>query len=366
MRIVLLAESSSIHTYRWAVSLRRAGAEVGVFTLRSSNRYDYAQHGIAVYSAVSSTSSSAGLLGKLRYLEALPALRSAIRAFAPDIVHAHYATSYGLLGALSGFHPYVVSVWGSDVYDFPGQFPFAFSLLRYVFRKADRLLSTSHIMAKRASRYTAKPFTVTPFGVDVGLFSHRADVSVDPNLFGCVKTLAPEYGVEVLIRAFSRLVNDNPDRPLRLDIVGEGQQRAVLERLVAELGLGARIRFRGFVSNDRLPEYYSLYAVAVFPSVCNESFGVVAVEAMACGCPVIASDADGFKETVEDGETGFLVRRGDVEGLVGAMQRFVDNPEIREGMGVRGRQRVLSLYNWESNVRIMLGVYREVTQTIRR
>ena len=92
----------------------------------------------------------------------------------------------------------------------------------------------------------------------------------------------------------------------------------------------------------------------------SESFGVVAVEAMACGCPVVTSDADGFTEVVDNGKTGFIVPKRNPEATAEAIQRFVDHPELREIMGVAGRQRVLDLYNWNDNVDTMVNEYHKV------
>ena len=90
------------------------------------------------------------------------------------------------------------------------------------------------------------------------------------------------------------------------------------------------------------------------------SVGVVAVEAMACGCPVVTSDADGFREVVEDGITGFIVPKGNPEAAAGAIQRFIDNPQLCHTMGAAGRERVLQLYKWDSNVQTMVDYYHSV------
>ena len=86
----------------------------------------------------------------------------------------------------------------------------------------------------------------------------------------------------------------------------------------------------------------------------------MAVEAAACACPVVASDADGFTETVADGETGLIVPMHNVEKTAQAIQHFIDHPEERKRMGQNGRKRAESLYNWDENVATMLGVYQEV------
>ena len=92
----------------------------------------------------------------------------------------------------------------------------------------------------------------------------------------------------------------------------------------------------------------------------SESFGVVAVEAMACECPVITSDADGFTEVVKDGETGFIVPKRNIEETAKAIQRFIDDPMLRNKMGRKGRKRVIELYDWNKNVENMISIYNAI------
>lgn len=89
----------------------------------------------------------------------------------------------------------------------------------------------------------------------------------------------------------------------------------------------------------------------------SESFGVAAVEAMACGIPVIASDADGFKEVIEDGITGILVPKGDIDAIAESMYKLMHNDKLRKQMGQAGVQHVKKLYDWDNNVNNMEEIY---------
>lgn len=167
LRVLLLAELGSIHSYRWAKALAANGVEVAIFSRSWGGEERYRQAGIRVYSA---GIVPGGLVSKVRYVLSVRKVRQAIRDFKPHILHAHYAATYGILGVFAGKHPYVVSVWGGDVYDFPLKGWLHRWVIKRVFRKADRLLSTSNVMAKRAAAYTDKSFTITPFGVDLQTF----------------------------------------------------------------------------------------------------------------------------------------------------------------------------------------------------
>ncbi len=108
---------------------------------------------------------------KIGYLTALFQVRKLVAQIKPDIVHAHYASGYGLLGAMVNFHPYIISVWGSDIFDFPKKSAVHRKVLQHNLSKADYICSTSHIMAGEIKKYiNKKEIVITPFGVDCGKF----------------------------------------------------------------------------------------------------------------------------------------------------------------------------------------------------
>ena len=364
MKVLMTADARSIHTRRWAVSLKERGVDIVLYSLYPSPDDFFEEHGIRLYvfdlftyKSDKGLKAAAGML--LKHWKAVEDLKTVIRIEAPDILHAHYATSFGLVAALTGFHPFIISVWGSDVYEFPDQSFFNKKAVQFVFRQADKILSTSHIMARRASAFTSRPISVTPFGVDTELFRHLETHQDGRFVVGNVKTLAPKYGIDILIRAFKIVMERNPELDTVLVIVGDGPFRGEYESLACNLGIEEKVKFVGKVPNHMLPSYYNSFSVSV--SVSNsESFGVVAVEAMACGCPVVVSDADGFTEVVEDGITGYIVPKKDPEAAATAIQKFIDNPGLRKSIGTAGIERVRKLYDWNNNVDIMYSIYAEL------
>ncbi len=359
MKVLWLADAASIHTKRWVSSLNASGLNIALFSLSTDNSDYYQKHGIKTYCNNLLGNRS---ISKMFYLSVLNRLKEIVKKEKPDIVHAHYASSYGLLGALVGFHPYVLSVWGSDVYDFPRISFLHKNILKYNLRKADFILSTSHVMAKETSKYISKEILVTPFGVDTQLFKKISGLQNDNEyVIGNVKTLSPKYGIDILVRAFKIVVDCNKGKNINLEIIGTGPDREKLEQLTRDLGLKDKVHFIGRIENTCLPDYYNRFLVSVSLSILNsESFGVVAVEAMACECPVITSDADGFTEVVKDGETGFIVPKRNIEETAKAIQRFIDDPMLRNKMGRKGRKRVIELYDWNKNVENMISIYNAI------
>mgnify|MGYP000896177931 FL=1 len=215
MKLLLLADPASSHTIKWANSLSRKGHSVFLFGLSNYNSalYDTSVKIQTLTSAGSLKQHSNGAFSKLYYLTCMGRLAKIITEFKPDLLHAHYATSYGLIGALTGFHPYIISVWGTDILKFPGKSLLHRKAVEYNLGRADRVLATSKYLAEAASFYCTKKIDVTPFGVDTEIFSPIKADSIfkkDELVIGTVKTMENVYGIDNLIRAFNIVKNQNP------------------------------------------------------------------------------------------------------------------------------------------------------------
>src|SRR5579872_6895528 len=119
MRILLLGDGGSAHIQKWVTSLAKKDVEIGIFSLHHFNADVYKYISNITILNNPSYKNSRSVFTKLNYLTNTGLLKKQIQFYKPQILHAHYATSYGMLGAKTGFKPYVVSVWGSDIYDFP-------------------------------------------------------------------------------------------------------------------------------------------------------------------------------------------------------------------------------------------------------
>ena len=359
MKVLIVSYPNSIHTQRWVSALCNQGINVALFGSRPSDSAISFYKSLPNCTCFWEEAERLSFLSKVAYLRQVKILKKVIKLWKPDIVHAHWATRYGLISSLTGFHPFITSVWGSDIYVLPKNSIIYRNIVRFVFKRSDYIFSTSHSMAIEAHKYTSKNISITPFGVNTSLFKSNKKPGNSPFIIGNIKTLDPIYGIDILIKAFKLVVESNPNRIIKLVIIGDGPYKTEYLKLVKDLDLSSLVTFNGRINNDLLPSYYDSFSVAVFPSR-SESFGVVAVEAMSCECPVIASDAEGYKEVVEDGVTGYIVERENVEMTASAIQRFIDNPQLRDRMGKEGRKRVLAHYSWDDNVRTMISLYKKI------
>jgi glycosyltransferase involved in cell wall biosynthesis len=135
--------------------------------------------------------------------------------------------------------------------------------------------------------------------------------------------------VDVVLRAAARLVERFPE--LQIDIIGRGSDRARLERVAAEVGLADRTHFAGFVSDDERDRLLAAARVCVCPSA-KEGWGLSVIESNALGTPNVATDAPGLRDSVRDGETGFLVPEGDVEAFAARMGSLLGDDTLAERM----------------------------------
>lgn len=360
MKIALIACAASVHTVKWANAL--AAREHQVTLISAACHAD-------IDGAVSPEVRIIYLKGRppFFYYTAAARLRRILKREGFDVVNTHYASGYGTLARLAGARPMVLSVGGSDVYEFPYQSAMKHRIICKNLLFADALASTSHAMARQVQRVLDRPqipVTVTPFGVDINALRPRPkpEGQAQGLCIGIIKTLKKNYGIDVLIRAFALLRQDCGDSTaLRLVIVGEGEEAAALKALAAELGQEAHVDFVGRIPHSQVPQMLSGFDIF---AVCSrrESFGVSLVEAMACGLPTVATDAEGFLEVTDNGTVSLIVPYGDARALADALKRLTDDPDLRRKLGAMGRKRVEEEYDWVKNVGVMEALYRNVIQ----
>lgn len=368
MKILILGDPSSVHIIKWIRALSEQGFEIVLFGMQDYD--DKLYYGLSRFSVYSLrlnkkfTNTNEGSLKKIHYLTSLIQIKKMIRKFKPDIVHAHYVSSFGLLGALSFSHPLIISVWGSDIFSFPNYSLLHKLSVKYSLSKADKILSTSNIMAEETRKYCVKDIVITPFGVDVEKFKPVKVKSIFSNsdfVIGTIKKLEKKYGIIYLIKSFKILIEKYPGRSFKLLITGEGFERENLENLTKELGIEDNVIFTGFISQEKIPDYFNMLDVCCIPSIeDSESFGVSAIEASACGIPVVASRVGGLPEVVEDGITGFLVKKEDPYAIVEAIEKILNNEALKTELGRNGRAKIIKQYDWNDSVNKMVSIYKQV------
>lgn len=355
MKICYLSDANNYHTQKWCDYFVKKGYEIHVISLQPGKI-----PGAKVYAFDESNFNERSEASKLSYMRHRGRVRRLVHQIQPDILHAHYATSYGMLGASARYHPLIISVWGSDVYDFPTSGPIHRWFLRQNLKPADMIMSTSKDMARVTSVYTDKDIKVTPFGVNVDVFKPLDHIEKEADfVVGAVKTLLPNYGIDSLINGFDIFRKRHPEGKFRLEIAGTGPQEGVLRAQVKDLGLEDMVVFLGFITMEEVAEAFNRMDVTVIPSSI-ESFGVSAVEAQACGTPVIASNVGGLPEATYPGVTSILIEPKNPAMIADALDELYLDPDKLERMSAACRPFVLDHYNIEDNFAYVDRLYQEL------
>ena len=342
MKICYLSNANNYHTIKWCRWFSERGHQILVLSLDPcTSEVMLSLGGVEVVWLRSPANRSSNGLTKMAYALTAGQARRAIDRFRPDVLHAHYASSYGLVAALASQQDHYLSVWGSDVYDFPQRSALHRAIIRHALKSARWVMSTSEAMAKETSKYTDKSAYITPFGVDMELFSpdKRSRFNGDGRfVIGTVKALEQKYGIDVLLRGAAKLHDERPDIPLEVRIAGKGSQEGVLKELASALGISGMVSWLGFIPQEKVVREWADMDVAVVTSMQeSESFGVSSVEAQACGTPVVYSDIPGLMEAAGGGRTGICIRRGDADALARELARLFDDTELRARLGDEGR-----------------------------
>jgi D-inositol-3-phosphate glycosyltransferase len=251
---------------------------------------------------------------------------------------------------------------------------------REIMRFADRIVAATELdQEQMVTLYGADPekMRTIPCGVDLTKFhphdrnQARREIGLDPEIKTVlfVGRMEPLKGIDDLLQAIAHIIHDHdmPCNGLSLILIGGSaedspeaisSEMANLIRMRDELGLHEMATFVGAQGQDVLPYYYSAADVVVMPSH-YESFGLVALEAMACGTPVVASDVGGLSYTVEDGVTGFLVPQRNPLALADRICDILNDELFRDQLG-RQALDVARRYSWEQVADQIVGIYRDV------
>ena len=281
-----------------------------------------------------------------------------------DLLHAHVALPDGYAGALLGQRfgrPLVVTIHGQDAYVTIERDRRCRSNVELALKNSRKVVVVSHrlrdMLLQQIGPWLADKLEVVGNGVNV---EQAADMDLNDRLEPYLLTvgyLIRRKAHKYVLQAFARLTKYYPN--LEYVIIGDGPERKNLLALVKKLGLQSKVQFLGMRSHNEVISYMRKCRVFVLPSW-DEAFGVVYVEAMAHGKPVIACRGEGPEDFIEHGKTGMLVKPRDVNSLVEALDFLLSHPEKAKAMGERARKLVLENFTWEKNAEKTISVYEEV------
>jgi glycosyltransferase involved in cell wall biosynthesis len=336
VKIATLANASVIHTRRWVEHFRARGHDVRLWSLEPGPAALLAQR-----------LPRFPLPGFARYPLAAPALRRAFASFQPDVVDAHYVPNYGVLGALAGRRPLVISAWGSDLLVAGRRDPLQRARARFAMRRADAVLVDAANLGAAALALGAprERLHVVPWGVDRGRFHPAA--AREPGLLVSARMHEPIYDLETIIAGTAPVLERRPEA--RLVIAGEGSLRRGLEALAARRLPAGRYTFVGRLEPVELAALLARAELYLSASL-SDSTSVSLLEAMACGAVPVVSDIDGNREWVGEGDGARLFPAGDPEALARAALGALDDASWMAAARERNRRVIETRGDWNVNL----------------
>jgi glycosyltransferase involved in cell wall biosynthesis len=291
-----------------------------------------------------------------------------------DLVHAFWPLPHGILGLAAkraGGIPLVSTFFGVELTWVESQLRLLRPVVRAIAERSDAVTAISTHTATLLQRIApgARP-AIVPFGAAVEA-RNRASEPAEQLHSGLrmlfVGRLVERKGVHILLDALS-LLSEEP--PTRLTVIGDGPERDALEHRARALGVADRVDFLGFIPRAELERELAACDALVLPAVVDakgdvEGLGVVLLEAMSFGKPVIASDVGGIPDIVIQEQNGLLVPPGDANALAGAVERLARDPAMVRRLGERAVRDVRANFSWKSILDRLEDVYRGVTHSKR-
>lgn len=365
LSLAFLGDPNSVHLRRWVGQYVGRGYRITLLVPRNLEVRPGYPPEVAIARFAPQTSwrpSQLGLLG------AALSVRSVVRRIRPDVLHVHHLTVNGFCAWMAGFHPYVVTVWGSDVLIDTKRGRRARFLARLALRRADLVTGISRHVVNAAIDAGARPerSRVLHFGIDVERFSPgpapaalRERLGLDgrrmvfsPRLIGRL------YRQDVLVDALASLPEDVCLLMTRYG--AEAAEAEAIERRIAARGLESRVRIVTAIPYEEMPDYYRLADVVATVAV-SDAGPVTLVEALAAGRPVVCSDLPPVREWLAELDPESLVPVGDVEATASALRRVLDRDAgSARRIAERGRAAAVTRADERRTMAEMDRLYREL------
>ncbi len=341
MKLVLLGDVRPSHLKRWYEFFKSRGHECILISLEEDACYkDYMRF------------RTLPLPAFLKYPIYSRRLKKQLLDFKPDLVNAHFVTSYGLMAALAGIRPLVVSAWGSDILVSPHKSPFHRMRVQWVLSRCDLITSDARHMTSEIERLTKRSTGVVtqPMGVSQEFFDKafalREPGDNRPLEIVSTRRLETLYRVDHFLRALSIIKEEIGE--IKVVICGDGSERARLESLSKELNL-ENVSFVGWQFGA---DYMRVLKSADIYVSCSESdsTSVCLLEAMAAGAFPVVTSIPGNREWLEDSGTALLFQAGDINVLAASLLQACRDPELRRKAALRNRMRIEAAAIWENNM----------------
>lgn len=353
MKICVISEARSSHTQRFTQKLAEMEHEVHLI---SSSRVDIPGvifHCMPIYDR-----------NPVKQYKNIRKIRKLFKDLNPDIYHLFglfSVLSLGTMSLVNRLKPLIVSVWGSDIDSNANGFKINFTR-RKILKQANLIIALSDHLAKKTLRFVndADKVKVIHWGVSMQEFYSAYNKNQNNNkvVVGFAKRLYSLSAPDILLKGFARAQTMCKKR-LVLHIAGQGEMEDELKQLVLDLDLTDSVQWMGSLKASEMLDFFQSIDILAMPSR-MESLGMSAIEASACGVPVIATKIGGLPEIIEDNKTGLLIENEDIAGLAQGITALSEDSKRRRMMGRKACKRVKKVFNNDLLMKELLKLYQNV------
>ena len=364
LRLAYLSIGRHIHTERWLTWFARRGHDVHLLTVQPGP-----MPGVQVHDITTTVGAK-----PFRYAVSLVKVRLILGALQPDLLHTHFLTGYGYWGVFSGWRPFMLTVWGDDVYVTPHENLLKNRLARQALRKADYVTGDSEDIVRACVDLGADPHKVevVQWGVDFTRFhggvsgeAVREKLGIPPDAPVVLSTRSftqPYYNIDLVVDTAPRVRERFP--AVHYIIAGNEGDDARFRERGEGVGMNDRIHWVGRIPHAELPAYLAASDVYLtIPSV--DATAVSLLEAMACRSAVVATNLPSALEWVHPEETGLVVPPRDADALVEAICRYLENPDLRRRVGEAAEAVVRAKADHDRNMARVEDIYYELVESRR-
>jgi len=367
VRLAFLASGESVHTKGWLMYFVGKGYDVHLITFTAKPIKGVKIHELRYF-------------GKVAYPLRIWKIRKTVKEIEPDVLHAHYISHYGIYAALSGFHPLILSAWGSDIAMDPERSRIARFFVKFALKKADLVHTGDAVGMNRLIELgcdRTKIF-VQHWGVDTNLFSPKARSPSLRKKLGISRTYSvimtrkwsEIYHVEVFIKAMPLVLKKIPD--VKFIVLERGPLKHKLKELARKLGVCKNMVFVGLVPHHQMPQY--LASVDVYVDTFSDYVGGVVGkggggmgsttrEVMACGTAQILGDTISVRSS--DWFQGLVYKQLDHRDLAEKIVQLLEDEKLRRNIGEKSRKVALQICDLEKNMKKWETVYHELKGSAR-
>lgn len=296
-----------------------------------------------------------------------------IKRIKPDLIHAHYVSGYGTLASIIGFHPFVLTAWGSDILITPNKNIITKKAIKKALKRADLITCDAEHMIEAMEKLGAdsKKIKIINFGVDTEKFSpgekkssllKKWGFSENDKIVISLRSLDSIYNIETLIKAVPIVVEKIPS--VKFVIAGLGAEEKNLKKMAESLGLFKSINFTGWVDKEDLPEILRTADVYVSTSLSDAGLSSSTAEAMACGLPVVITDFGDNRKWVINNQGGYLISMKNPKDLADKIVELLKNEPLRKDFGETNVNTIRERNNYYKEMAKMEDFYNILTNKI--